>query len=96
METNPILSANLSQEGNTPLYFQLETLIKRCISSGLVKAGDLLPSEAEFCRCFGISRSTVRQAIGELEEEGLVIWRPWPRRAPWNPPRWWSRAACVW
>ena len=75
MEVNPILGANLSQESNTPLYFQLETLIKRCISSGLVKAGDLLPSEAELCRSFGISRSTVRQAIGELEEEGLVIRR---------------------
>lgn len=73
MEENPILAANLTQENNTPLYFQLETLIKRCISSGLVKPGDLLPSEAELCRSFGISRSTVRQAIGELEEEGLVI-----------------------
>ena len=73
MEDHPILSANLSQDNNTPLYFQLETLIKRCISSGLVKPGDLLPSEAEFCRTFGISRSTVRQAVGELEEEGLVI-----------------------
>ena len=38
-----------------------------------MKPGDLLPSEAELCRSFGISRSTVRQAIGELEEEGLVI-----------------------
>ena len=73
MEENPILSANLSQDNNIPLYFQLENLIKRCISSGLVKPGDLLPSEAELCRSFGISRSTVRQAIGELEEEGLVI-----------------------
>lgn len=73
MEANPILSANLSQDNNIPLYFQLENLIKRCISSGLVKPGDLLPSEAELCRSFGISRSTVRQAIGELEEEGLVI-----------------------
>ena len=73
MEENPILSANLSQDNNIPLYFQLENLIKRCISSGLVKPGDTLPSEAELCRSFGISRSTVRQAIGELEEEGLVI-----------------------
>ena len=70
---NPILNANLSTDSNIPLYFQLEALIKRCISAGLLKAGDMLPSESELCRAFGISRTTVRQAIGELEEEGLVL-----------------------
>ena len=35
--------------------------------------GDLLPSEAELCRALDVSRNTVRQAIGELEEEGLVV-----------------------
>ena len=73
MDTNPILNANLSADNNIPLYFQLESLIKRCISSGLIKAGDMLPSEAELCKAFSISRTTVRQAIGELEEEGLVL-----------------------
>ena len=29
--------------------------------------GDLLPSEAELCRAYDISRNTVRQAIGALE-----------------------------
>jgi GntR family transcriptional regulator len=72
-ESNPILSANLSTDNSIPLYFQLESLIKRCISAGLVRPGDMLPSEAELCRSLGISRSTVRQAIGELEEEGLVL-----------------------
>ena len=38
-----------------------------------VKVGDLLPSEAELCRSYDISRNTVRQAIGALEEEGFVV-----------------------
>ena len=48
-------------------------IIKQNISSGELNVGDLLPSEAELCRTMGISRNTVRQAIGELEEEGLVV-----------------------
>ena len=72
MDNHPILSAKLSEEHNVPLYYQLESLIRRCISSGLLKPGDTLPSEMELCQTFSISRSTVRQAIGRLEEEGLV------------------------
>ena len=72
MDNDPILSAKLIEEHNVPLYYQLESLIRRCISSGLLKPGDMLPSEMELCQNFSISRSTVRQAIGRLEEEGLV------------------------
>ena len=48
-------------------------IIKRNISTGALAVGDLLPSEAELCRWMNISRNTVRQAIGELEDEGLVV-----------------------
>ena len=73
METSPILSGKLSLSSDIPLYAQLVGIIKRCISSGSLAIGDLLPSEAEFCRALNISRNTVRQAIGELEDEGLVV-----------------------
>jgi len=72
MANNPILEATLTAEHSIPLYYQLESLIRRCISAGLIKPGELLPSEMEMCQTFSISRSTVRQAIGGLEEEGLV------------------------
>ena len=75
MERNPILDAALSAEDGLPLYLQLASLTRRCISSGLLKPGDQLPSEAELCRHFNISRSTVRQALKELEEQGLVLRR---------------------
>ena len=73
MEQNPILHTTLSLDSDIPLYAQLVGIIKRNISTGALSVGDLLPSEAELCRSLNISRNTVRQAIGELEDEGLVI-----------------------
>ena len=73
MERNPILLSRLSLESDIPLYSQLVSIVKRNISAGTMVAGDLLPSEAELCKTFDISRSTVRQAIGTLETEGLVV-----------------------
>ena len=77
MNTNvsPILEAKLSLDSNVPLYNQLVAIIKRHISAGILSSGDLLPSEADLCRALSISRSTVRQAIGTLESEGLVVRR---------------------
>ncbi len=73
MEHNPILNEKLSLHSDIPLYIQLVGIIKRHISGGALVPGDLLPSETELCRALNISRNTVRQAIGELEEEGLVV-----------------------
>ena len=73
MDTNPVLMNKLSMDSDIPLYSQLVSIIKRNISAGTLDPGALLPSEAELCRTFDVSRSTVRQAIGELESEGLVV-----------------------
>ena len=73
MESNALLNATLSLDSDISLYAQLVGIIKRNISTGVLAVGDLLPSEAELCRTLNISRNTVRQAIGELEEEGLVV-----------------------
>ena len=47
MEPNTILSESLSLSSDIPLYAQLVGIIKRSITSGALKVGDLLPSEAE-------------------------------------------------
>lgn len=73
MDQNAILSCHLSINSDIPLYSQLVGVIKQSISAGKLEVGDLLPSESELCRALDISRNTVRQAIGELEEEGLVV-----------------------
>ena len=63
MEENPILKASLSMASDIPLYAQLTGIIKNTITSGTLRVGDLLPSEAELCDKFEISRNTVRQAF---------------------------------
>ena len=73
MEQRLILANKLSLDSDIPLYAQLVGIIKHSISSGALATGELLPSEAELCRTLDISRSTVRQAIGELEAQGLVV-----------------------
>ena len=75
MDRNPILLSSLSADSDIPLYSQLVSIVKRNISAGTLAPGDLLPSESEMCRNFDISRSTVRQAIGALQAEGLVTRR---------------------
>ena len=73
MESNPILLSELSLTSDIPLYTQIVNIVKRNLSAGTLNAGDLLPSESELCRAYNVSRSTVRQAIGILESEGLVV-----------------------
>jgi len=70
---NPVLMSKLSPDSDIPLYSQLVSIVKRNISAGTLAPGDMLPSEAELCKTFDISRSTVRQAIGALEADGLVV-----------------------
>jgi GntR family transcriptional repressor for pyruvate dehydrogenase complex len=46
--------------------------IRRQISLHLVQAGHALPAERRLAAMFHVARSTVQQAIGILEEDGLV------------------------
>ena len=62
----------LDTSSPTPLYQQLQDLLRQEISSKVRKPGDRLPSEHELCHRFGITRPTVRQALEGLVREGLV------------------------
>jgi GntR family transcriptional regulator len=55
-----------------PFYFQLTKLLTREIETGRWGTGERLPSEPAICEQFGVSRTTVRQALAALESEGLV------------------------
>ena len=56
-----------------PLYLQLAGFLRQQITDGRLSYGEPIPTEAEFCQRHEVSRATVRQAIGLLVEEGLVI-----------------------
>lgn len=55
-----------------PLYFQLKTLILESIKSGDCPVGSMIPTEKELSEIFDISRTTIRQAITELVQEGWL------------------------
>lgn len=55
-----------------PLYFQLKELVLDEIKKGNYKEGDMIPTENEISEEFQISRTTVRQAITELVQEGWL------------------------
>lgn len=55
-----------------PYYQQLKRILIRDIDANRSE-GDLLPSESEMCRAYSVSRTVVRQALGELENEGMVL-----------------------
>ncbi len=56
-----------------PLYYQLQEVLKEQIESGAWAAGDLLPSEPELARSFGVSRAVVRQALAILEDDHQIV-----------------------
>ncbi|TML70619.1 MAG: GntR family transcriptional regulator [Actinobacteria bacterium] len=62
----------IDRDSPVPFYFQLSELLEHEILSGRWKAGLRLPSELDLCEHFGVSRTTVRQALARLEQEGLI------------------------
>jgi GntR family transcriptional regulator len=56
-------------DNQTPLHAQLATELRRAIEDGRWRAGEAIPSERELMRQAGVSRATVRQALGTLINE---------------------------
>jgi len=63
----------LDEHSAIPLYYQLEKIIEDQISTGVFKPGEKIPSESALCSQYGISRTTVRQAISELVNIGKLV-----------------------
>lgn len=56
----------------TPRYRSLYQILRKHILEGIYREGDLLPSENELCRIYGMTRPTVRQALATLASDGLI------------------------
>ena len=55
-----------------PAYRQVSDQLRQRIVGGELRAGDALPIEADLSVQFAVHRSTVREALRQLEQEGLV------------------------
>lgn len=72
MITQSLGSDRIDKNNPLPYYEQLRQLLLRHITGGELAPGDLLPSEAELCEMYAVSRTVIRQAVGELVNEGRL------------------------
>ena len=56
-----------------PLYYQVYWALKEMIEQGIFKPGDCVPSEQELEDRFKVSRITIRRAVDELVQEGILV-----------------------
>ncbi len=59
----------------SPLYAQIKALIIAKLQSGEWKAGELIPSELDLAKRFGVSQGTVRKAVDEMAAENMLVRR---------------------
>jgi GntR family transcriptional regulator len=74
VDTNYIMKTfKFSPDTNTPLYEQLASYIKIQIQAGVLKPGDRIVTENALSELLNISRTTVRQSMNRLVEEGFLV-----------------------
>ena len=59
----------LDFSGKEQLYRQLYDILFQDIVNGAYAVGDLIPSESELMRQYGVSRATARKAIGDAFQQ---------------------------
>ncbi|MEI7026938.1 GntR family transcriptional regulator [Paenibacillus sp. y28] len=60
------------KEKQPPKYIRIKQEILAWFQAGTLKPGDQMPTEHEIAEQFEVSRQTVRQAFGELEQDGWL------------------------
>lgn len=62
----------MTKRNNNTMYANIKETLLNQIHEGVYKVGAQLPTEAELCDVFQASRTTIRQALNELEHQGIV------------------------
>jgi GntR family transcriptional regulator/GntR family frlABCD operon transcriptional regulator len=62
----------MPSSGSVPQYRKLYGILRKHITDGVYKEGDLLPSENELCQLYGMTRPTVRQSLSTLANDGYI------------------------
>ena len=66
----------VNHRDQTPLYEQLAAELRADIASGRLAPHDPVPSESYLEQQHEVSRQTVRRAMAQLREEGLIYTLP--------------------
>lgn len=79
MSSEPVwpaeLFTDLDRNGPVPLYYQVSSRLERAIRSNEIPAGARLENEIAIGERLGLSRPTIRRAIQELVDKGLLVRR---------------------
>ncbi len=62
----------LNRNSSVPLYEQIKQNIRNQIRSGEYMAGNRLPTEEEFCAHYNVSKITVKRALNDLAQAGII------------------------
>jgi GntR family transcriptional regulator len=65
----------LAKDDPTPLYLQLQKVLRQAITEQIVAPDEAIPTERDLSEDFKVSRITVRKAIDGLVSEGLLARR---------------------
>jgi DNA-binding GntR family transcriptional regulator len=63
----------LDRDSPVPLYFQVASRLQQLIEEGELPVGGRLENEVELADRLGVSRPTMRRAIGYLVERGMLV-----------------------
>jgi len=66
----------LDHDSPVPLHLQAEHTLRLLVAEPRYQKGELLPDELTLARELGVSRNTLRSALGRLVQEGLLERRP--------------------
>lgn len=65
----------IDKSSPTPVYYQIKKELEESINNGGFQPLEKIPSEDDLAKFFNVSRMTVRKAIDQLVEEGLLLRR---------------------
>jgi DNA-binding FadR family transcriptional regulator len=81
MAQTPVIAGNMFDPvEREPAYTRVSAAIEAKILSRALQGGEVLPPETELAQQFRVHRSTVREALRQLESAGLVIRPPGAKR----------------
>ncbi|KAF0111939.1 MAG: GntR family transcriptional regulator [Chloroflexi bacterium] len=66
------MNGTINFESHIPYYIQLMDILKEKVQQKNWLPGDQIPGEQDLCELYKVSRTVVRQALRELELEGVV------------------------
>jgi GntR family transcriptional regulator len=64
---------HIDPSSGTPIYRQIVDQVRQAVASGVLRAGDRLPSVRDMAVELAVNPNTIAKAYQELERDGLIV-----------------------